>query len=124
LTFRISSRGADASKDGERYRRGIDAADTNRSSWRLVMRNDGKHFMESWVDSETPSGRSRTTHVTIRLNDEEIADIAEAIKGFNIHHHALGEYEISSTHLYAGEDITGSHQTNKEPKIQKDCWSN
>ena len=120
MAFRITTRGADASKDGEKYRQDIDAADTNASSWRLVMRPDGKHFMEAWVDAQTPSGRSRTTYVTIRLSDKEVADIGEAIKGFNIHHHALGEYEIPSTHLYAGEEITGSHQTKEDLKINKD----
>ena len=122
MTFRITTRGADASKDGERYRQGIDAADTNASSWRLVLRDDGKHFMEAWVETSTPSGRRRTSYVTIRLNDAEVADIGEAIKGFNIHHHALGEYEVevaaatlvNKTHLYAGEEITGSHQNNTE----------
>jgi|TARA_R100000482_G_C5111201_1_gene140661 hypothetical protein len=128
MTFRISSRGASASKDGERYRKGIDAVDTNASSWRLVLREDGKHFMEAWVDAQTPSGRSRTTYVTIRLSDEEVADMGEAIKGFNIHHHALGEYELRGviksslfkTHLYANEEITGSHQTKEDLKINKD----
>lgn len=122
MTFRITTRGADASKDGERYRQGIDAADTNASSWRLVLSNDGKHFIEAWVDSQHPSGRSRTTYVTIRLSDAEVADMGEAIKGFNIHHHALGEYELRGviksaafkTHLYAGEEITGSHQNKTE----------
>jgi hypothetical protein len=122
MTFRISTRGADASKDGDRYRHGIDAVDTNRSSWRLVLRDDGKHFMEAWVDAQTPSGRSRTTYVTIRLDDAEVADIGEAIKGFNIHHHALGEYEIPFMHLYAGEEITGSHQECTDPKVKKSTF--
>ena len=122
MTFRITTRGADASKDSERYREGVDTPTTNASSWRLVLRDDGKHFMEAWVETSTPSGRSRTAYVTIRLSDEEVADMGDAIKGFNIHHHAgwVSEYEIPTTHLYAGEEITGSHQTNENVKIQND----
>tara|TARA_R100001443_G_scaffold19528_8_gene31258 strand:+ start:617 stop:994 length:378 start_codon:yes stop_codon:yes gene_type:complete len=125
MTFRITTRGADASKDGERYRKEVDANDTKTSSWRLVLRDDGKHFMESWVETyHHHSGKSRTSYVTIRLSDEEVADMGDAINGFNIHHHPLhqltGEYEIPTTHLYAGDEITGSHQTNEDLKIQND----
>tara|TARA_Y100001938_G_C8099464_1_gene440495 strand:- start:1942 stop:2316 length:375 start_codon:yes stop_codon:yes gene_type:complete len=110
MTFRITTRGASASRDNEAHRAGVDSTDTNRASWRLVMSPDGKHFMEMWIEKLTPSGRTRTDYVTMRMADEDIADIQNAIEGFQIHHHALGNYEIPATHLYAGEEITGSHQ--------------
>jgi|TARA_B100001939_G_scaffold138174_1_gene119787 hypothetical protein len=122
MAFRITTRGADASRDNERHRAGVDSQDTNRASWRLVMRPDGKHFMEMWIENETPSGRTRTGYVTMRMADEDIADIQNAIEGFQIHHHALGNYEIPATHLCAGEEITGSHQGCTDLKVKKSTF--